>query len=49
MSVDHVGPKLVTDFLEIGDLEERAITQRRAYEMITTWLDALKIEPWNEK
>jgi hypothetical protein len=46
MSVDHVGPKLIADFLEITDPEEGAITERRAYEMITTWLDALGIEPW---
>ncbi|MFI5341034.1 MAG: hypothetical protein ACHQ7N_14505 [Candidatus Methylomirabilales bacterium] len=40
-SADHVGPKWVADFLEISDLEERAIIQRRAYELVATWLDSL--------
>jgi hypothetical protein len=48
LSVDHVGPKSVADFLEITEPEERAITQRRAYEMITPWLDALNVAPWRE-
>lgn len=49
MSVDHVGPRLVADFLEITDPEERAITERRAYEMIRAWLDALGVDPWEER
>lgn len=48
LSVDHVGPQSVADFLEIAEPEERAITQRRAYEMITAWLDALEVTPWTE-
>ena len=44
LSVDRVGPKWVADFLEISDPEERAIIQRRAYELVTAWLDRLKIE-----
>lgn len=48
LSVDHVGPKAAADFLEITDPEERAITQRRAYELVSAWLDALEIEPWRE-
>ena len=44
LSVDHVGPKWVADFLEIADTEERAIIQRRAYELVTSWLDELKID-----
>lgn len=48
LSAAHVGPKSVADFLEITEPEERAITQRRAYEMITAWLDALEVAPWTE-
>ncbi|MBI3014632.1 MAG: hypothetical protein HYY65_06150 [Candidatus Tectomicrobia bacterium] len=48
LSVDHAGPKWVADFLEITDPEERAIIERRAYEMVTAWLDALNIAPWDE-
>ncbi len=44
-SVDHVGPTWVADFLEIRDPEERAIIQRRAYELVTAWLDRLKVQP----
>jgi len=44
LSVDHVGPKWVADFLEIADTEERAVIQRRAYELVTSWLDELKID-----
>jgi hypothetical protein len=46
-SVDHVGPKWVADFFELTDPEERAIMQRRAYEVLTAWLDTLGIEPWH--
>ena len=49
LSVDHVGPKMVADFLEITDPEERAISQRRAYEMVSAWLDALGTKPWEER
>jgi hypothetical protein len=48
LSVDHVGPKSVADFLEITEPEEREITQRRAYEMITALLDDLEMAPWRE-
>jgi hypothetical protein len=48
LSVDHVGPKSVADFLEVTEPEERAITQRLAYETITAWLDALEVAPWQE-
>ena len=48
LSVDHVGSKSVADFLEITEPEERAITQRQAYERITAWLDALEVAPWRE-
>lgn len=46
-SVDHAGSKWVADFLELTDPEERAILQRRAYEVLTAWLDTLGIEPWH--
>ncbi len=49
LSVDHVGPSWVADFLGLGDPEERAIVQRRAYELVATWLDELKIEPWRQE
>lgn len=49
LSVDHAGPKWVADFLDITDPEERAIAQRRAYEVVTEWLDAFGIEPWRGK
>ena len=45
LSVGHVGPSWVADFFQISDPEERAIIQRRAYELVTAWLDSLKVEP----
>jgi hypothetical protein len=32
--------------MDVQDPEERAITQRRAYEIVTAWLDQLAIGPW---
>jgi hypothetical protein len=49
LSVDYVGPSWVADFLGLGDPEERAVVQRRAYELVATWLDELKIEPWRQE
>lgn len=49
LSVDDAGPKWVADFLDVQDPEERAITQRRAYETIRAWLDLLGIGPWQEE
>jgi hypothetical protein len=46
LSVEDAGPKWVADFLDVQDREERAITQRRAYETIRAWLDQLEIGPW---
>jgi len=46
LSVEHAGPSWVADFNEVRDPEERAIEQRRAFELVTAWLDALGIEPW---
>lgn len=46
LSVDDAGPKWVADFLDVQAPEERAITQRRAYETISAWLDQLGIDPW---
>jgi len=45
-SIDHVGPVWVADFMDVSNPEERAILQRRAYETVTRWLDALDIGPW---
>ena len=49
LSVDDAGPKWVADFLDVQDPEERAITQRRAYETISIWLDQLAIGPWHRE
>lgn len=46
LSVDDAGSKWVADFLDVHDREERAITQRQAYETIRAWLDQLEIGPW---
>ena len=46
LSVDDVGPKWVADFLDVQDPDERAITRRRAFEIVTAWLDQLGIGPW---
>lgn len=46
LSVDHTGPRWVADFLDVTDPEGRAILQRRAYELVNAWLDAIRIEPW---
>jgi hypothetical protein len=46
LSVEHTGPKWVADFLDVTDPGERAILQRRTYEVVTAWLDTLRIEPW---
>jgi hypothetical protein len=47
LSVEHAGPRRVADFNETRDPEERVIEQRRAFELVTAWLDALGIEPWS--
>lgn len=49
VSIEHIGPKWVADFLEIPDKEDREIIIRRAYEKITELLDILKINEWQEK
>jgi hypothetical protein len=46
MSVDHVGPKWVADFLEVVKPEDRAIIMRRTYEKVTELLGLLEVEPW---
>lgn len=43
---EDAGPHWVADFLDEADPEARAISQRRVYEEIATWLDPLGIEPW---
>jgi hypothetical protein len=48
MSVDHVGPKWVADFLEIAEPEDREIVMRRVYEKVTGLLDLLRIRPWEK-
>ena len=46
VSIDHVGPKWVADFLEISDKEEQEIIIRRAYEKTASLLDLLGINEW---
>ncbi|MBI2902515.1 MAG: hypothetical protein HYY12_02865 [Candidatus Methylomirabilis oxyfera] len=46
LSVDDAGPKWVAGFMDVQGAEERAITRRRAYEIVTAWLDPLGIGPW---
>ena len=46
LSVDHVGPKLVSDFEPSLDQEARDILRRRCYEEVTEWLDALGVGLW---
>ncbi len=48
LSPEHVGPKWVADFDGLQEAEERAIVQRRVYEVVNELLDALGIEPWQE-
>lgn len=43
-SVEHIGPDYVTTFLEIDDPEDRELRQRRAFETVIAFLDALGIE-----
>ncbi len=49
ISIDHVGPKWVADFLELADREDREIMIRSAYEKVTEFLDILKISEWSEE
>lgn len=46
--VDAMGPVGVADFLEIGDQEERLRIQREAFEVISTLMGELGIEPFSE-
>ncbi len=48
LSPEHVGPRWVADFFDITDSEDRAIFQRRAFEVVTEWLHTLKVKPWGE-
>ena len=42
-SHEHVGPKFVADFEELGDFEERSFLQRDAYERVNYLLEQLGI------
>ncbi len=44
-SSDHVGPKHVADFLEIGNSADREQLQRDAYERVAHMLENLGLEP----
>lgn len=49
LSPDHAGPRWVAEFLDVTEAEARAILQRRVYEEIAAWLDALGVEPWSPR
>jgi hypothetical protein len=49
LSPDHAGPRWVADFLDVTEAEARAILQRRAYEEVTVWLDALGVALWSAR
>lgn len=49
LSVEHVGPKWVSDFMEITDNEDREIIIRCAYEKIAEFTDLLKINSWEKE
>ncbi len=41
ISVDHVGPTWLASFLGLDDPEERAVIQRRAYELVASWFERM--------
>lgn len=47
VTVDHIGPKWVADFLEIEEKEDREIIIRRVYELVNELLDDLGISSWD--
>jgi hypothetical protein len=49
LSPDHAGPRWVAAFLDVTEAEARAILQRRVYEEVTVWLDALGVAPWSAR
>ena len=49
VDLDSVGPRHVTDFLELTDREERGIRTRDAFETVTRLLDLLEISPWDQR
>ena len=48
LSVEHIGPKWVADFLEVIEPEDREIVMRRAYEKVKEMLDILGVSSWEE-
>ena len=43
-SPDHVGPKYLVDFLELTDPEERALTQRDAFERVAVLIEGVHLK-----
>lgn len=46
LSVEHIGPVWVADFLEISIKEDQDIIKRRAFEKVNELLDVLNISAW---
>ena len=49
LEVDALGPVAVADFMDITDSDERERIERDAFERVAGLLDALGIEPFDEK
>ena len=49
INIDAPGPVWLTNFEEIGDEEEKERVRRDAFERINAFLEALNIEPFQEK
>ncbi len=47
-TINSIGPNFVADFLEISNLEEREIKKREAFELVSSLMDKLAIEPFRE-
>jgi hypothetical protein len=49
VSIEHIGPKWMADFLEVTEKEDRDIIMRRVYEKVSKLLDILGISSWEVK
>lgn len=48
LSPDHWGPVAYASFLQVPEGEARAIERRRAYEVVSSFLDSLEVLPWDD-
>lgn len=48
LSPDHWGPVAYASFLQAPEGEARAIERRRAYEVVSSFLDSLEVLPWDD-